>query len=223
MVSRIRFGSGSSWEASSLYAATKGPAVFIRKFWSQDSFHSDSITSFGSWPRMMKSKFGHHVLSPLGRLYFNNQDLLVLLSTGCGRKKLVWRKAFVGSEIPKVGDFLSLSSIRINLIACFCVVVLGSRRVVIVFVILQLSKTFVGRIFSCSHCVAGSLRERILDNYGQLLQRLQIVSQVASVPTVPEEASIVLQCIAFLHLVMSQIESERAGENRAYIEDRTHA
>ena len=100
---------------------------------------------------------------------------------------------------------------KINLIVCLCFIVLGSRRVVVIFVILRLARTFVGWIFSCSDRLAGSLRKWILDRFGELLQRLQNRESSCIGSNSPEDSSIVLQCIALLPLVMSQIKSERAG------------
>ena len=102
--------SGSSFSASSSRATTRGAAASTVKFWSRDSFLSASRASLPSSPFMMLSILGQRVLSPSGKPNLSTHDLLVALSTGFGRQKVVSRKAFVAEDTSKVRAFLALVS-----------------------------------------------------------------------------------------------------------------
>ena len=102
MAAMTAAGSGSSFSVSSSRAATRGAAASKVKFWSRDSFLSASRASLPSSPFMMLFILGQRVSSPSGKPNLSSHDLLVALSTGFGRRKLVSRKAFVAEDTSKV-------------------------------------------------------------------------------------------------------------------------
>ena len=209
---RIRFGSRLSQKVSLSYATAISPAPSNTRFWAKTASGQLLWPPLAIHPRWWSSILGNMscqswVDCTLATRTYHWFCWPQVVGAKNGLKEGLCR-------IPnfKGGRFLVTVLCKINLFACLCIIVL---RVVVAFIILCILRMFVGGLSPALTMSPGPEGINSSPFWSasatppeSQVQRWNPKSDVTtSVPSGPEDTSIVLQRIALLCLAMSQIKS----------------